>query len=400
MQASFVRAVPSSFKLTALCIALFTAACGERGSGTPDGSFNGGGPDAGQTGNNGDGGTTGTDAGTEPLFGDPFTLRPFENVRISSHSDQPNFQQADAVFDWGRVAKAKVTLFVELDTTCYPFTKWEMNRPPQGHNWPSDCDAYDRTFTFTVDPAESPDDPPGFEIVRAITPFGGPMQLEVDLTDFANGLPGPHRLRTRIETWSDGAGQVSGSNGGWFVSARIEVTPGRPPASVAAVIPLWQGSQTEEGEGGLVTFTVPPGTVETRLEYRATGHGGGTADSACIGHADEFCRRRHELFVDGQSVDAFEPWRDDCSLLCTPAQHTWPGGGTLTYCQENPCGAQSSVRAPRANWCPGSLTPPRVLYPAALAEAGEHTFSWSINKIAPGGQWTISAWAIAYGTPP
>ena len=396
-------ALRTPLRLIALCIALsglsFTAACGERGSGTPDASVQGE-PDAGQTSSDGgDGGESGTDAGTEPLFGDPFTLTPFDKVRINSHSDQPNFQQADAPFDWGNISKASVKLVVDLDTTCYPFSKWQQDPPPEGHKWPPLCDAFDRTFTFTINPAATPEDPPGFEVVRAITPFGGPLHLEIDLTDLANGLPGAHTLRTRIETWSDGAGQVSGSNGGWFVTARIEVTPGRPPASVAAVIPLYQGNQTESGEGGRISFDIPEGTVETRLEYRVTGHGGPNSggDSACIGPFDEFCRRQHELLVDDVRVDNFEAWRDDCAQLCTVVSSPGPFGGSIQYCQENPTGAQQSVRAPRANWCPGSLTPPRVVYPDALAQAGGHTFSWRINKIGAGGVWNVSAWAIAYG---
>ncbi len=353
-----------------------------------------------------DGGSSG-DGGPElPLDGgaqEPFTLVPFERVRISSHSDQPNFQQADAPFDWGVDPKAKVTLVVDLESPCYPFEKWSQYPPAQGHNWPAPCDAFDRTFTFTVDGPEGSGDAPGFEVVRAITPFGGPLHLEVDLTDLANGLPGARRLRTRIETWSDGAGQVSGSDGSWWVSAKLEVEPGRPPSPVAKVIPLVQTHQTQTGKGGEVTFTLPPGTLETRLEYRVTGHGGGApqGDAACIGPADEFCRRTHTLFVDGEEVSEFDPWRDDCDTLCTLATHVWsaPFTGGFEYCLENPCGAQASVRAPRANWCPGSLTPPHVLYPPALTAPGEHTFSWEVSKIGDGGVWAVSAWLIAYGVP-
>ncbi len=349
--------------------------------------------DAGETADAGN-----TDAGiTWPA---PFTLTAFDSVRISSHSTDANFQKAFAEIDWGDVPKSKVTLHVELATTCYPFTGWEANPPPNGQNWPADCDAFDRNFEFVLDPSEEQGDRPGVELVRAITPFGGPLTFDIDITDVANGLPGAHTLKVSIPTWSDGEGKVSGTHGGWNVTARVLVEPGPPPRNVLAVIPLADTSVTTAGRSAEVTYEAPAGTTHGRLEYRVSGHGGGDADSACIGHADEFCKRTHKLFFDGEIMDEFIPWRDDCGALCTPAQHAWPSGGTFTYCQENPCGNMASVRAPRANWCPGSVTPPRIVEGpwTSLIKPGAHTFAWDIDKIAPnGGVWRLSATYFAYG---
>ncbi|MFN7135759.1 MAG: peptide-N-glycosidase F-related protein, partial [Myxococcales bacterium] len=284
-----------------------------------------------------------------------------------------------------------------LASTCFPFDSWQANPPPPGHNWPADCDAYDRNFEFVLDPAASASERPGIELVRAITPFGGPMRFEVDVTDLANGLPGKHRLQAYIATWPDPAGRVSGARGGWNVSARLEVKHGEPPRRVLAVVPLFDGVQTTAGSPGPVSFTVPEGVARSRLEYRATGHGGGSADADCIGHADEFCKRVHTLRVDGEVFETVTPWRNDCKDLCTLETHTWPSGGTMQYCRENPCGAIASVRAPRANWCPGSVTPPLARGVPALTIAGAHTFAWDVAKIADGGSWRISAHWIAYG---
>jgi hypothetical protein len=54
------------------------------------------------------------------------------------------------------------------------------------------------------------------------------------------------------------------------------------------------------------------------------------------------------------------------------------------------------VRAPRANWCPGSTTPPFVIEHDLLAVAGSHKLDRSILKLAPGGKWAISLTYFAF----
>jgi hypothetical protein len=136
--------------------------------------------------------------------------------------------------------------------------------------------------------------------LRAITPFGGPLTFEADITDVVNGLRGSHELNVDIQTWGDSAGQVSGAEGEWTVSARITLEPGSAPRRVLAVVPLLFGTQTE-AEPAPLPFSVPDGTTSARLEYRTTGHGGADVpdDAACIGPAEEFCERHHTLSLDG-----------------------------------------------------------------------------------------------------
>jgi hypothetical protein len=100
--------------------------------------------------------------------------------------------------------------------------------------------------------------------------------------------------------------------------------------------------------------------------------------------------------IDGVALLPFEPWRSDCEELCTITHYGPPSGG-FDYCLENPCGAIQSVQAPRANWCPGSLTPPFVFEEAPLSAAGDHTFDWTIANVGEGGSWTVSATYFAYG---
>ncbi|WP_438000057.1 peptide-N-glycosidase F-related protein [Sorangium sp. So ce185] len=353
-------------------------------------------PGQAQPGAGGAGGQGGEEQ--EPSPAPAYTIAAFEEVRITSDASQPNFQQANADIDLRDGPFASVRLVVELESTCYPFETWEDNPPPEGQSWPADCDAFDRNFELSLDdPVDPAVDPPGIELVRAITPFGGPLRLDVDITDVANGLPaGQHRLRVVIPTWSDGSGQVSGSNGGWNVSAVIEAVPGPAPRKVLAVVPLFNGSQTTADGPGPLAVEVPEGTVSSRVEYRITGHGGGESGSGCIGPAEEFCRRIHTLFVDGSELARIRPWRTDCAALCTIAHHG-PEDGGFDYCLENPCGAIESVRAPRANWCPGSESPPFTWDADALRVPGQHTLAWEISTIAEGGLWRVSATYFAFG---
>jgi len=322
-----------------------------------------------------------------------------DSAHIGSDSSKPDFQKASATLAPLHDAPfANVKLVVDLTSPCYPWSNWKTDPPPSGQNWPADCDAFDRNFeTWLVDPTADKS-APSFELVRAITPFGGPEHIEEDVTDFFNALakedaPHARTLEIHITTYSDSAGKVSGSNGGWFVSAHLEVTPGAPPANAIAAIPLYNGGWDSKSTAVSVPFTLPSGTASARIEYRVTGHGGASvSDTACIGPADEFCKRKHHLTLDGASLKDLTPWRTDCSKLCTLT----PGSPFGEYCLENPCGLPASVRAARANWCPGSETPP-IDFTQDSATPGDHTFGFSIDNVPDGASWRVSATVIAFG---
>src|SRR6266566_9355058 len=158
------------------------------------------------------------------------TMSVLEGARIGSRNGTgwPNVGSAsgDVTFAGGPFAQAM--LVVDLDTTCFPFEKWSANPPPPGQNWPADCDAFDRNFNVFIDDPSADDAStvPPFEVVHAITPFGGPEHLEVDITDLANGLPGTLRLTADVNAYSDPMGKVTGSNNGWTVSAKIRLARG------------------------------------------------------------------------------------------------------------------------------------------------------------------------------
>lgn len=321
--------------------------------------------------------------------------RVMERVVISSDAAAEHHQRASASVDFGDEAVSSATLYVELESPCFPFDRWSLEDIPEGHNWPSRCDAFDRTLEISLDnPEATGTGTPGLELARAITPFGGPLSLAIDVTDAVNGLPGAHELCVVIPTYGDPDGIVSGEKGEWIVSVTLERRPGTPPRSVLAVQPLAYGSFTEAAPDG-TSFEVPEGTASARIDYVTTGHGAGS-QFGCRGPAEEFCQRTHALSIDGAEVVRFSPWRSDCDSLCT-LEHFESELLSIDYCRENPCGAPESVRAPRANWCPGSRTLPYTVEHSSLLEPGTHEFAWSAGDIADGGSFLVSATFYAFG---
>jgi hypothetical protein len=166
---------------------------------------------------------------------------------------------------------------------------------------------------------------------------------------------------------------------------------------VLAAIPLYAGEVRAGAAWPVVSFDVPAGTVAGRLEYRTSGHGQGAQGPRCLGPAEEFCDRRHQVHIDGVSVKDVSAYRENCAALCT-LTHYGPALTGFDYCLENPGGLPESVRASRANWCPGSMTPPFVWEDiASLAAPGAHTFSFQVSQIIDGGWWSASAIYFAYG---
>ena len=100
------------------------------------------------------------------------------------------------------------------------------------------------------------------------------------------------------------------------------------------------------------------------------------------GGGDEFNQKPNTLYLDGEKVISFVPWRDDCG----------------TYRNWNPCSGNfsnglSSSDLSRSNWCPGTATNPEYIYLGDL-EAGEHSITVKIPQGAPEGG-SNSYWCIS-----
>ena len=124
-----------------------------------------------------------------------------------------------------------------------------------------------------------------------------------------------------------------------------------------------------------VSFELKEDVKDARLFYLTTGHGG-------WGGGDEFNQKPNTIYVDGQKIITFIPWRDDCG----------------TYRNWNPCSGNfsnglSSSDLSRSNWCPGTMTNPEYIYIGSL-KAGKHTMSVKIPQGAPEGG-SNSYWCIS-----
>jgi hypothetical protein len=382
-----------SVALLGACVLGACASTPIDGKGGPSaGSVSGGGP----SGASGDPNSAGAAGAGMPNFVDGVTV--FDHITISSDSAAMYHQTAAAPVDFGAAPVKRATLRIQLASPCFPFEGWKTQTITSGHFWPDACDAFDRQFLLSLDGADggvATGMAPSIEITRAITPFGGPLSFETDITDLVNGLPGQHTLRVEIPTYSDADGKVSGSKGSWIVTANVLLEPGAAPRTVLAVVPLVFSPQSLAAPAPFA-FETPAGATSARIEYRATGHGLGTgALPACIGPAEEFCHRSHTLKLDGKVLQTLDAWRTDCADFCTLVRND-SGNGISQYCRENPCGAIQSVRAPRANWCPGSVTPPFVLDGDALTTPGQHQLSLEIDALADGGNWLVSATYFAF----
>ena len=122
-------------------------------------------------------------------------------------------------------------------------------------------------------------------------------------------------------------------------------------------------------------FTLKEPVKNAVLYYTTTGHGG-------WGGGDEFNQKPNTIYLNGEKVISFIPWRDDCG----------------TYRNWNPCSGNfsngvSSSDLSRSNWCPGTVTNPEYIYLGDL-EAGEHTITVAIPQGAPEGG-SNSYWCIS-----
>lgn len=124
-----------------------------------------------------------------------------------------------------------------------------------------------------------------------------------------------------------------------------------------------------------VEFEVPEGVKNLKLRYLTTGHGG-------WGGGDEFNQKENRIFIDGQLVVRYTPWRTDCGhwRKYNPASgNFWNGVTSSDYS--------------RSGWCPGSATDP-LFVPLENLSPGRHILKVAIPQGAPEGG-SFSAWCVS-----
>ena len=185
---------------------------------------------------------------------------------------------------------------------------------------------------------------------------------------------------------------------GYALSARLDMRESELPCDWApshAISPLFNTTKLAHDQRPFTQLPDSALQVSFELEYASdvdllfltTGHGG---------HAggDEFTEQPHILMMDGDTVDAWTPWRNDCGAYrrFNPTSGFWPstyvyGGDTL---EERVASSDLS----RSNWCPGDQVKPRRIS-LGLLDAGNHTLTVAV----PGAQrWTaeeFNFWNLA-----
>lgn len=131
-----------------------------------------------------------------------------------------------------------------------------------------------------------------------------------------------------------------------------------------------------DNEKGLeVTFTLKKDVNNAMLRYITTGHGGWE-------NGDEFVPKLNSIYLDQVEAFKFIPWRQDCG----------------SYRSYNPVSGNfenglSSSDYSRANWCPGTVTPPNMI-PLGDLKAGTHTITIKIPQGKPEGT-SFSSWNVS-----
>lgn len=108
-------------------------------------------------------------------------------------------------------------------------------------------------------------------------------------------------------------------------------------------------------------FDIPDKVENLKLLYTSTGHGG-------WGGGDEFNQRLNKVFVDGKLIYNEVPWRTDCATyrLSNPSSGNFSNG-------------LSSSDLSRSNWCPATLTPPKII-PLNNLKQGKHIIQVVIEQ--------------------
>lgn len=236
---------------------------------------------------------------------------------------------------------------------------------------------------------------PAMEMMRFFTAFGiqkfNHIQLKgknwqtispyrQDITELKPALSGKELwVGTFIGNYDKGGHQVS-----------LDITIHKSDQTVNknnAAIPLFNtlnimemagqdySTMFNQDKGLLVNFTLNKDLKNAQLRYTTTGHGGWE-------NGDEFVPKTNSIFVDGNQIFSFVPWRTDCGSyrLYNPASGNFQDG-------------LSSSDLSRSNWCPGTVTNPNFI-PLGDLKAGKHTIQVKIPQGASEGT-SFSSWNVS-----
>ena len=266
---------------------------------------------------------------------------------------------------------------------------------------------------------------PAIELMRFMTPFGvgfynDKMELrrppyipvwenevnwELDVTDLLSELEQEVWIGIWIDTWTPEGYQVSfelkydETEGPCYAKIETEILP---LVNTVYYINPQKHPDVFARKDIVVEANIPENAKNLRLKYITTGHGGHSG-------GDEFVKKNNIIYIDGQKVFSFIPWRDDCASFrrFNPGTGTWFEGERDGEYIDWEAGAYktkkvneriSSSDFSRSNWCPGSCIIPEEIALPNL-ESGLHQFTFSIPEAQPAvdnelNHWLISAYLV------
>ena len=251
---------------------------------------------------------------------------------------------------------------------------------------------------------------PPLELLRFITPFGvgyfntqecceklKPVYIakwEEDISwseDISHLMPilkGEIMVGVFVDTWSEK---------GWEIDVNIVFSEPleKTPKRASNIVSLVNTTPISTSQNGYDKFATKPLAANFELEkdadvvlyYLTTGHGG-------HGTGDEFVKKINRVSLNGDLVEEFTPWRDDCASYrrFNPSSGVW---SETTEWKGKPHEERiASSDYSRSGWCPGSLVSPKRIDLGRL-EKGIHEISISIPEAQVTTKTEFNFWNVA-----
>jgi len=218
------------------------------------------------------------------------------------------------------------------------------------------------------------------EIIKFITSYGGFTEYTVDVSHLAPLLRGPCTIKGFIDTWVSPA---------WKMDFKLTFEPTEEetnPRWAHGLAFIESFNDKDMGKDGITTeVEIPNGLERVIMKYYVSGHCTDGRD------ADEFVTKDNVIYVDGQVVYRFRPWRDDCRQF----REINP------YCTRWSEGYWSSDFS-RSGWCPGDQVNPVDIDLSDHLTSGKHTVRFMVENVRPEdedghfGYWRVSSQLVGW----
>lgn len=233
---------------------------------------------------------------------------------------------------------------------------------------------------------------PPLELMRFYTSFGvkGYNHIQVsdynwpdsvvfkqEVTDYAVLLKGDVWVGAWIGNYAENGHNISLSLK-YYPNEKREPKKVYPLFATVNIMEMAQQAYPAEmfrNDSLTVNFSTDVDLENAYIRYTSTGHGG-------WGGGDEFNPKINKLFLDGQKIISYTPWREDCGSYreLNPASGNFPNG-------------LSSSDLSRSGWCPGTVSYPVYVHIGNL-KAGNHQLKLAIPVGEPEGS-SISYWCTS-----